>query len=127
MGYWGIGMSMYYSLWQPPLAHRALVPARSYAKIAPSVPHAQHMLSHIFTRLGLWDESIQSNCVSAAASREYGRKSGWEGAWPEQLHAMDYLAYGYLETGQDQKAQGVFDELSSIRKAEPENFAAAYA
>ena len=123
----GVAHYLIHSYDYPPLANRALVPARSYAKIAPSVPHAQHMPSHIFTRLGLWDESIQSNGVSAAASREYARKSGWEGAWPEQLHAMDYLAYAYLQTGQDQKAQGVFDELSSIRKAEPENFAAAYA
>src|SRR5947208_11378452 len=123
----GVAHYLIHSYDYPPLANRALVPARSYAKIAPSVPHAQHMPSHIFTRLGLWDESIQSNGVSAAASREYARKSGWEGAWPEQLHAMDYLAYAYLQTGQDQKAQGVFDELSSIREAEPENFAAAYA
>jgi len=123
----GVAHYLIHSYDYPPLANRALVPARSYAKIAPSVPHAQHMPSHIFTRLGLWDESIQSNGVSAAASREYARKSGWEGAWPEQLHAMDYLAYAYLRTGQDQKAQGVFDELSSIRNAEPENFAAAYA
>jgi len=123
----GVAHYLIHSYDYPSLANRALVPARSYAKIAPSVPHAQHMPSHIFTRLGLWEESIQSNTVSAAAGREYARKSGWEGAWPEQLHAMDYLAYAYLQTGQDQKAQGVLDELRSIRKAEPENFAAAYA
>src|SRR3989441_6849107 len=78
----GVAHYLIHSYDYPPLANRALVPARSYAKIAPSVPHAQHMPSHIFTRLGLWDESIQSNGVSAAASRECARKSGWEGAWP---------------------------------------------
>src|SRR2546425_10011355 len=78
----GVAHYLIHSYDYPPLANRALVPARSYAKIAPSVPHAQHMPSHIFTRLGLWDESIQSNGVSAAASRECARKSGWDGAWP---------------------------------------------
>jgi hypothetical protein len=111
----------------PPLANRALTAARSYAKIAPSAPHALHMPSHIFTRLGLWQESIQSNAASAAASKEYAHKVGAAGAWPEQLHSMDYLAYAYLQGAQDREAKRVVDELMEIQKAEPENFVAGYA
>jgi tetratricopeptide (TPR) repeat protein len=85
------------------------------------------MPSHIFTRLGLWQESIQSNAASAAASKEYARKVGAAGAWPEQLHSMDYLAYAYLQGAQDREARRVVDELMEIQKAEPENFPAGYA
>src|SRR5919201_2073694 len=74
----------------PPLATRGLVAARRYAKIAPSAPHALHMPSHIFTRLGLWEESIASNRDSAAAAKEHNSTF-------EQLHAMDYLAYAHLQ------------------------------
>ena len=74
----------------PPLAPRALAAARAYAKIAPDSPHALHMPSHIFTRLGLWDESIRSNVASASAARR-------EGNITEELHASDDLVYAYLQ------------------------------
>ena len=111
----------------PQLANLALPAARSYAKIAPGSAHALHMPSHIFTRLGLWDESIGSNLNSEASAKAYAVKNHVAGAWDQQLHAMDYLVYAYLQGAQDKKAWGVVEELKQIRKAEPETFAAAYA
>ena len=84
----------------PPLAPRALIAARSYAKIAPDAPHALHMPSHIFTRVGSWDESIETNIASAAAAKREGNLS-------EQLHASDYMVYAYLQSGQDSAASGI--------------------
>jgi hypothetical protein len=100
----------------PTLAPLALEAARRYAKIAPDAPHALHMPSHIFTRLGLWQESIDSNLASAAAAR----KNGLVG---DELHAMDYLVYAYLQKGQDREA---LDVSNSMPKPEP-NDAAYYA
>jgi tetratricopeptide (TPR) repeat protein len=111
----------------PALAHLALPAARSYAKIAPASAHARHMPSHIFTRLGLWQEAIQSNLGAKAAAEAFAVRNKMQGAWDEQLHAMDYLAYAYLQGGQDEQARGVLDELSRIRKVEPETFKVAYA
>jgi tetratricopeptide (TPR) repeat protein len=85
----------------PDLAPQALEAARMYAKIAPEAPHALHMPSHIFTRLGLWQESIQSNLESAAAARK-------NNLLQDELHAKDYLVFAYLQTGQDAKAYDVF-------------------
>jgi Tetratricopeptide repeat len=110
-----------------PLATRSLTAARSYSKIAPAVPHALHMPSHIFTRLGLWQESIDSNLASADAGKAYVAKQGGSHAWDQSLHAQDYLAYGYLQTGRDVAARRVVEELAEYRKAEPESLAAAYA
>jgi hypothetical protein len=123
----GVAHYLIHSYDYPPLASRALTAARSYAKIAPSAPHALHMPSHIFTRLGLWQESIHSNGASAAASQQYARQVGAAGTWPEQLHAMDYLVYAYLQGAQDRDAKRVVDELLEIQKAVPENMVAAYA
>lgn len=112
----------------PELARQALPAARRYAEIAPVVPHARHMPSHIFTRLGLWEESIRTNLVSSAAAREHARKVHPGAAFFEELHAMDYLAYAYLQLGQDREAKRVLDRLRQIRKVEPRaDFAAAYA
>jgi hypothetical protein len=111
----------------PPLAEAGLDAARRYAEIAPSVPHALHMPSHIFTRLGYWQESIDSNVRSAAAGQEYARVFGEGVAWDQSLHAMDYLAYGYLQLGQNQKAKAVLDEISAFKKAVPDSLPAAYA
>ncbi len=111
----------------PALAHLALAAARRYAKIAPSVPHALHMPSHIFTRLGLWEESIQSNTASAAAAREYAARAKFGGPWDQQLHAMDYLAYAYLQGAQDTHAKRVLDELLAIQKVQSENLTTAFA
>lgn len=96
------------------LAKRGLPAARAYAQIAPSAPHALHMPSHIFTRLGLWEDSIQSNIASRDSAREHSDLQG-------QLHAMDYLVYAYLQLGRDADARGVIDELKSIQKANASN------
>jgi len=91
----------------PPLAPRALAAARAYAKIAPDSPHALHMPSHIFTRLGLWDESVNANLASTAASRR-------EGSVTEELHASDYLVYAYLQSGHDAAAARVLEAIPGI-------------
>jgi tetratricopeptide (TPR) repeat protein len=111
----------------PALAHLALPAARSYAKIAPSSAHARHMPSHIFTRLGLWQEAIRSNLDAKAAAEAFAVRNRMEGVWDEQLHAMDYLTYAYLQGAQDEQARGVLDELNRIRKVEPQTFKVAYA
>lgn len=110
----------------PALAYLALPAARSYAKIAPASAHAQHMPSHIFTRLGLWQEAIDSNLNAKASAEAYAVRNQMKGSWDERLHAMDYLAYAYLQGGQDKQALGVLDELYKIRKVEPANFKVAY-
>jgi hypothetical protein len=111
----------------PPLAELAVPAARSYASIAPDSPHAQHMPSHIFTRLGMWEESIASNLKSEAASRALTKAEGFDGASPEQLHAMDYLAYAYLQTGQEAEAQRVLADLNAIWRVNQPIFTVAYA
>ena len=87
----------------PPLAERALTAARAYASLAPAVPHALHMPSHTFTRVGLWKESIETNRRSAEAARK-------ENATSEELHAMDYQMYGYLQLARDADAQRMVEE-----------------
>ena len=103
----GIIHYLIHSYDSPELASLALDAARSYARIAPAVPHALHMPSHIFTRLGLWSESIASNLDSAKAAKAHG-------APDEQLHAMDYLEYAYLQLGRFDDARRVVDELRAM-------------
>jgi hypothetical protein len=90
----------------PPIADKGIEAARRYAKIAPAAPHALHMPSHIFTRVGYWQESIDSNIASGRAAKEAGD-------FHEELHAMDYLVYAYLQLGQDKKAKDVIDEMNT--------------
>ncbi len=116
----GVAHYLIHSYDYPPLAERALPAAQRYAKIAPSVPHALHMPSHIFIRLGLWPESIQSNRDSAAAAKKHGSIF-------EALHAMDYLMYAYLQSAQDQAAQQVLEERNALGQLASENVASAYA
>ena len=123
----GVAHYLIHSFDYPALAPLALAAARSYAKIAPSAPHALHMPSHIFTRLGLWQESIESNIASAAAAKNYAARMNPGAASFNQLHAMDYLTYAYLQTAQDRKAKAVVDEIYSIKKVDDATFAAAYA
>lgn len=111
----------------PALASLALPAARSYAKIAPASAHAQHMPSHIFTRLGLWQEAIRSNLDAASSAKAYEVRNHMAGAWDEHLHAMDYLAYAYLQSGQDKQARLVIEELNRIQQVEPQTFKVAYA
>jgi hypothetical protein len=123
----GVAHYLIHSYDYPQLAPLALAAARSYAGIAPDSAHALHMPSHIFTRLGLWEESIKSNMASEAAAKKHAAQAQMTGAWDEQLHSMDYLMYAYLQVGQDQKAAVLLDELNRITKTEPENFKVAYA
>jgi hypothetical protein len=112
----------------PSLATKGLPAARAYAAIAPQVPHALHMPSHIFTRLGMWKESIASNQASAEAARAYSAKYHPGEANFEELHSLDYQMYGYLQTGQDEKARAVLAHLDEVGKTDAENdFVAAYA
>ena len=123
----GVAHYLIHSFDYPSLAELALPAARRYATIAPDSAHAQHMPSHIFTRLGLWDEAISSNQAAEAAARAYAKSSGMPGAWDQQLHAMDYLAYAYLQTGQDREADQILDELKKIAHADPPTRTVAYA
>jgi hypothetical protein len=91
----------------PPIAEKGLDAAKRYSEIAPAAPHAQHMPSHIFTRVGYWKESIASNAASARAAKQ--SKEGHD-----QLHAMDYQVYGYLQLGQDANARAVIDEMKTV-------------
>ncbi len=92
----------------PPLAEKALVAARKYASLAPAIPHALHMPSHTFTRLGYWKESIETNRRSAEAAL---KSSGGAG---EELHALDYQTYAYLQIAQDKAARTVVDHAIAV-------------
>ncbi len=103
----------------PPLADKALAAARSYASLAPSVPHALHMPSHTFTRVGLWKESIETNRRSAEAALK-------ENATAEALHAMDYQAYAYLQIAKDAEAHRIADEArTAAQRLDPNATGAA--
>lgn len=91
----------------PPLAPRALAAARRYAKIAPSAPHALHMPSHTFTRVGYWQDSIDTNIASADTAMKIA-------SYSEALHAMDYQMYAYLQTSQDAAAKGVLGRVPAV-------------
>ncbi len=102
------------------LAPRGLAAARAYSQIAPSAPHALHMPSHIFTRLGLWQDSIASNL----AAREAAHQQGDTG---EELHAMDYLVYAYLQSGHDSDAAQVIQQLKTMPSLSSGDFKLTYA
>ena len=104
----------------PALAGKGIEAAKRYSAIAPAAPHAQHMPSHIFTRVGAWTDSIASNAESARAA-----KDGKE--FDDQLHAMDYMVYAYLQLGQDEKAQAVVSELNAVTGVNPDRFVGPYA
>ena len=92
----------------PELAPMALEVSRSYGSIAPAVPHALHMPTHIFTRLGLWDESIEMNMRSGEAALAHPSKGQISLHYP---HAVDYLVYAYIQNGEDGRARGSLEEL----------------
>jgi tetratricopeptide (TPR) repeat protein len=96
----------------PALAQEGLQAARLYAKIAPSSPHALHMPAHIFARLGMWREDIESNLASVAASKR-GEASGQPGA-AHQMHADEFLIYAYLQVGEDEKARVLMTAMRGI-------------
>jgi hypothetical protein len=102
------------------LASRGLSAARAYASIAPSAPHALHMPSHIFTRLGLWEDSIASNLAARSAAQRQGDTG-------EELHAMDYLVYAYLQAGRDREAAQVIQQLKARQNLDLGDFKIGYA
>ncbi len=104
----------------PAMADKGLTAAQRYAKIAPDAPHALHMPSHIFTRVGAWRESIDSNLAAGAAAAEGGD-------FAEQLHSMDYAVYAYLQLGQDENAKAVIDNMAKVPVSNATFLAAAYA
>jgi tetratricopeptide (TPR) repeat protein len=104
----------------PPIAEKGLDAAMRYSKIAPAAPHAQHMPSHIFTRVGYWKESIASNIASVKAA-----KADKEGN--DQLHGMDYLVYAYLQLGQDKAARAVIDEMLQSTNFNPDVLGGGFA
>jgi hypothetical protein len=103
----GLAHYIIHSFDVPALASRGLDAARRYAKIAPDAPHALHMPSHTFTRVGFWQESIDANLASAAAARK-------DNAASEELHALDYQAYAYLQTAQDAAARRTVDAIGAL-------------
>ncbi len=113
----GVAHYLIHSYDFPPLAHKGLNAARRYAAIAPSAPHALHMPSHIFTRLGYWGESVDSNRASAAVAKDHGN-------W---LHAMDYMTYGYLQMAQDGEAKSALDAVQALGLPNNEYIGSAYA
>ena len=123
----GIAHYMIHSFDYPELAELALPAARAYSKIAPSAPHALHMPSHIFTRLGLWHESIESNLASARVAREWAARSHPGAVSFDGLHAMDYLEYAYLQIGKDAEARGLVDSVQQATRFDAAVFQAGYA
>ncbi|HEY8232095.1 MAG TPA: hypothetical protein VIJ10_05500 [Vicinamibacteria bacterium] len=112
----------------PPTAAQGLEAAQAYSKVAPWVPHVLHMPSHIFTRLGMWNDVIASNLASADAARQYAKQRHPDATSFEELHALDYLVYGYLQRGDDRRAREVLAAIQGVRATFPAaDFAAAYA
>ena len=99
-----------------PLAERGVAAADKYAKVAPAAPHAQHMPSHIYSILGRWEDSIRSNTAAVKASRDYAAKNAPGTTFSQEPHAQDFMAYAYLQLGQDREARRVIGELRTVDK-----------
>jgi len=124
----GIAHYIIHTYDSPELASLALPTARKYADIAPASAHAQHMPSHIFTRLGLWEESINTNLNSISSALCYSTTIDPDAHWAQELHAMDYLVYAYLQQGNNEKAIEQYEYLQTFKKTFPsDHFAIAYA
>src|SRR5207247_11371020 len=112
----GVAHYLIHSYDYPPIAEQGLTAARRYASIAPSASHALPMPGHIFTRRGLWHESVETNLRAAAAAQSHF----------DSLTALDYLEYAYLQQARDGDAKGVRDQIHAITKVTPEHFVTAY-
>jgi len=123
----GIAHYLIHNYDYPELAELALPAARKYASIAAASAHAQHMPSHIFTRLGLWDEAITSNVNSVSSAQCYATSIGAKGHWDEELHGLDYLIYAYLQKANDKQAFEQMSYLLKIDEVFPVNMKEAYA
>src|SRR6267143_514956 len=108
----GVAHYLIHAYDNPVLAPQGVPAARAYSRIAPDLPHALHMPSHIFTRLGLWEDSITSNIASAAAARKHKDQG-------EEFHALDYLVYAYLQLGRNDEAERNRDNLPALSKVSP--------
>ena len=108
----GVAHYLIHSYDNPELAEFGLPAARAYAKVAPSAPHALHMPSHIFSRVGMWQESIDSNLASIAATQHSSAMH--MGGADHQMHAMDFLQYAYLQSGQEKKAAELMNDLDKL-------------
>lgn len=111
----------------PGMAHLGLTAATIYADAAPDSAHAQHMPSHIFTRLGLWERSLASNHDSTRSAAEFTERANLPGHYDEGLHSIDYLMYAMLQTARDEEALQLLQRLAAITRTDTENFKVAYA
>ena len=112
----------------PQVAEKGLPAAQAYSAIAPWVPHVLHMPSHIFTRLGMWDDVVASNISAADAAHQYAARYSPGATSFEELHSLDYLIYAYLQTAQDARARDVVQKVQAVGRTDAENdFAVAYA
>lgn len=111
----------------PRLAHLALDAAERYAAVAPDSAHAQHMPSHIFTRLGLWQRAVASNRDASEAATAYTMRAHLTGHYDEGIHSIDYLVYALLQVADDEAAAAQVERLRSLGPAEPQSFKVAYA
>ncbi|MGH7527464.1 MAG: hypothetical protein ACREMX_12270 [Gemmatimonadales bacterium] len=125
-GHPGLAHYVIHATDSPRLAPLGLNAARRYARIAPAAPHAQHMPSHVFVRLGLWEETVASNWKSYQAGMDYAQVAGLPGATPHELHALDYAVYGYLQRGQDSAARTALAAAERLTTIDPRGLIAAY-
>jgi tetratricopeptide (TPR) repeat protein len=123
----GVAHYLIHSYDFPPIAQKGLDAARRYAKIAPSAPHALHMPAHIFTRVGDWQDSIDTNRLSAEAAKDELRQARLEAGSYNALHAMDYIVYAALQLAKDKEAKAIVDEIRRIERIDAEQFVAAFA
>lgn len=108
----GVAHYLIHSYDKPQLAQLGIPAARRYAQIAPAAPHALHMPSHIFAGVGLWQDDINSNLASIAASRK--SEAMGMGGGSHQFHAMDFLFYAYMQSGEEDKARALMDEVNKM-------------
>ena len=125
----GVAHYLIHSYDFPPIAAKGLPAAKRYASIAPAAPHALHMPSHIFTRVGSWQESIETNRASAKAAADALAASGSPTGLRsyEGLHAYDYMMYAYMQLGRDREARALVEEIAATRKLNIDHFAGAFA
>lgn len=111
----------------PGIANLALEEAKLYAAAAPDSAHAQHMPSHIFTRLGLWEMSLTSNHQATASAAAYTVRANLPGYYDDGVHSMDYMMYAYLQTARDDEAAALLERMGNIGKTDTEGFKVAFA
>jgi tetratricopeptide (TPR) repeat protein len=120
----GVAHYLIHAYDKPQLAQLGLPAARRYAQVAPAAPHALHMPSHIFARVGLWQDDINSNLASIAATRKTAAMHmGGEG---HQFHAMDFLFYAYMQSGHDAQAQALVEEIRAMPNKKDDMYGTGY-